>query len=102
MNPRNLFLVPNPEGVRKIFNEDYTYQIDAHAGMFFSKWEQDKPDEAFAWLEKAFQVSVAEHGNDISGKPYEKGIFDVYKNMDKARFLALKAKYFPNPPTETK
>ena len=63
--------------------------------LFFLKWEQNKPDEAFTWLEKAFQVSVTELGNDISGKPFEKDLFDTYKNLDKERFLALKAKYFP-------
>lgn len=76
-------------------NGDYTYSIDAYSELFFLKWEQNKPEEAFAWLEKAFQVSATEHGNDISGKPFEEEVFEYYKNMDQARFLSLKAKYFP-------
>ena len=51
-------------------------------------------------LEKAFQNSITEYGNDLSGKPWEGGILSTYKNLDHARFKALKAKYFP--PTEKK
>jgi hypothetical protein len=68
--------------------------------MFLLKLEQNKPDEAFEWLEKAFQQSAREHGNDVSGQPWEEGILETYKNLDQARFKVLKAKYFP--PTEKK
>jgi hypothetical protein len=45
---------------------------------------------------------VEEYANDISGKPFEIAVFRRYKNLDQARFLALKAKYFPPTPTEKK
>lgn len=89
-----------PISIQKIKNGDYHYRIDVYDELFHMNWQQGKVEEAFAWLEKAFQNSVIENGNDISGKPYEGGIFEAYKNMDKERFLALKAKYFP--PTEKK
>ena len=63
--------------------------------MFLIKWEQHKPDEAFAWLEKAFQQSVIEHGNDIAGQPFEQAVFEACKDMDQERYKTLKAKYFP-------
>ncbi len=87
--------IPNPHGIEAQSNEDYHYQLDANEEMFHLKYEQGKTDEAFAWLEKALQVSLAEHGNDISGKTFEESIFKAYKNLDQARFKALKAKYFP-------
>jgi hypothetical protein len=84
-----------PRGILKRSNGDYYYRIDAYKEMFDLKWEQGKVDEAFAWLEKAFQNSVEEYGNDISGKPFEEEVLRIYKNLDQDRFKALKAKYFP-------
>lgn len=78
----------------------YYYRLDVYEGMFHSKYQQSKVDEAFEWLEKAFQQSVKENGNDISGQPYEIGIFKAYPTLDQARFKALKAKYFPLPDTK--
>jgi hypothetical protein len=62
--------------------------------------EQDKPDEAFAWLEKAFQNAVAESGNYLTEKEFEDDILKLYTNLDKIRFNTLKAKYFPLPDTK--
>ena len=94
-----LLLVPG--GTQKMRNGDYHYRIEANAEMFFIKWEQHKPDEAFAWLEKAFQQSVVEHGNDVTGQSFEQAIFEAYKDMDQQRYKTLKAKYFP-PTTDKK
>lgn len=97
-----IVFVPNPQPIQKKSNGDYIYFLDAYTELFLLKWEQNKPDEAFEWLEKAFQLSAAEHGNDISGKPFEESVFDVYKNMDKERFKALKTKYFPPASSDKK
>ena len=78
----------------------YKYSLDANVELFFLNLEQDKPDEAFAWLEKAFQNAVAESGNYLSEKEFEDDISKIYTKLDQARFKALKAKYFP--PTEKK
>ena len=83
-------------------NGDYLYPIDAYSEMFFLRWEQNKPEEAFEWLEKAFQNSVEEHGNDVSGRWFEAGVLRTYPTLDQARFKALKAKYFPPTSTEKK
>ena len=89
-----------PNGIHKHYNGDYHYRINAYQEMFHSKFEQGKTEEAFVWLEKAFQQSAKENGNDISGKPFEEAIFNTYPTLDQARFKALKAKYFPLPDTK--
>jgi tetratricopeptide (TPR) repeat protein len=81
-----------PDGV-------YNYRIEANWEMFWLKYEQGKMEEAFEWLEKGFQVAVAEKGNDLSGEPLEIYITRGYPDL-KGRFKVLKAKYFP--PTEKK
>ena len=68
--------------------------------MFIVQYEQNNIEKAFEWLEKAFQQSAKENGNDISGKPFEEAIFNTYPTLDQARFKALKAKYFPLPDTK--
>ena len=74
---------------------DYTYRMEANIGMFLSKLDQNKPEEALEWYEKALLVSVAEYGNDVSGNPFTETILEVYKNLNKEKFLALRHKYFP-------
>ena len=93
--------IPNPHYIGVQSNGDYNYQLDANEEMFHLKWEQQKEKEAFKWLEKAFQVSLAEHGNDLSGEPYEIQFVRVYPQL-KDRFKTLKAKYFPPTSTEKK
>jgi tetratricopeptide (TPR) repeat protein len=89
-----------PCGILKNSTNNYHYRLEAHEELFHLSLEQGKTDEAFEWLEKAFQQSVKENGNDISGKPFETSVFNAYPNLDQARFKALKAKYFPLPDTK--
>jgi len=72
----------------------YWYSLDAYEGMFHLKYQQKQVDEAFEWLEKAFQQAVKENGNDTSSKSFEEVIFWAYPSLDQTRFKTLKAKYF--------
>lgn len=82
--------------------EGYRYSLDAYEGMFHLKYQQNKVDEAFKWLEKAFQQAVKENGNDTSSEFMEEAIFGAYPSLDQARFKTLKAKYFPPVNAEKK
>ncbi len=73
----------------------YGYNLDAYQGMFHLKYQQNKVDEAFEWLEKAFQQAVKENGNHTSSEFMEQAIFEMYPSLDQTRFKTLKAKYFP-------
>lgn len=73
----------------------YGYSIDAYEGMFHLKYQQKRVDEAFEWLEKAFQQGVKEQGNETSSEMFDQAIFGAYPSLDQSRFKALKAKYFP-------
>ena len=73
----------------------YGYSIDAYEGMFHLKYQQNKVDEAFEWLGKAFQQAAKENGNDISKDSWAQVIFQAYPALDQTRFKTLKAKYFP-------
>lgn len=97
---RGTILVPNPHCIQGSDQIGYSYQLDAYIGMFIVQYEQNNIEKAFEWLEKAFQQSAKENGNDISGKPFEEAIFNTYPTLDQARFKALKAKYFPLPDTK--
>ena len=83
-------------------NGDYLYHIDAYIELFLLKLDQNKLDEAFVWLEKAFQNAVSEHGNEITAKPFEDLVLSTYKTIDKERFNELKTKYFPSASSGTK
>lgn len=74
---------------------DYRYRLNAYEGIFHLKYQQNKVDEAFEWLEKAFQQAFKENGNDISSDSWEQVIFQAYSSLDQTRFKTLKAKYFP-------
>jgi hypothetical protein len=88
-----------PIPLRPMRDNQYQYGVEANYEMFRLKLEQNKTDEAFEWLEKAFQFAQTENGNDASGEPMEKYFIESYPAL-KDRFKALKAKYFP--PTEKK
>jgi uncharacterized caspase-like protein len=74
----------------------YHYRVEAHHELFLLNLEQNKPEVALGWLEKALQVSVKENGNDISGVPYRSSILQTHKNLDVNAFQALYDKYFPD------
>ena len=80
----------------------YWYTIEPNVEMFYIKLEQNKTEEAFIWLEKAFQNSAAESGNDMSGIVFEGAVFETFPDLDRARFKAIKAKYFPLTSAEKK
>ena len=73
----------------------YVYELEANEGLFHIKYQQNKVDEAFEWLEKAFQQSAKENGNSLSTDDWAQVIFEAYPSLDQARFKTLKAKYFP-------
>ena len=75
---------------------EYEYRIDANAEMFLLKLDQNMPDEAMGWLEKALQNSVYEKGNGVSSKSFTEMILKTYKNVDKEAYMALLNKYFPH------
>ncbi|MFN8354232.1 MAG: caspase family protein [Spirosomataceae bacterium] len=79
----------------QIMGNSYHYRLDAFEELFLMKLEQNKVEEAYSWLDKAFENSAAEFGNDISGEPFEHAILSSCANLDQARFKTLKAKYFP-------
>lgn len=87
-------LLTIPKLIAKV-GSDYHYCIEVNAEMFILKLEQNKPDEALIWYEKALQVSVAEFGNDVSGTPFRNDVLETYKNLDVNAFNALYEKYFP-------
>ena len=80
-------------------DDQYQYGVEANIEMYELKKQQGKIDEAFEWLEKALQFALTENGNDTSGEPFEQYFIRDYPEL-KARFKALKAKYFP--PNEKK
>ncbi len=73
----------------------YHYRVEPHHELFLLNLEQNRPEVALQWLEKALQVSVKENGNDISGTPYRTSALKTYKNLDVDAFNALYDKYFP-------
>jgi tetratricopeptide (TPR) repeat protein len=85
-----------PNFIVKTRNGEFHYRMEANTEMVALKIDQNKPDEALYWYEKALQVSLAEHGNDTMGVPYTKFSLMSYKNIDIKKFLALREKYFPN------
>jgi tetratricopeptide (TPR) repeat protein len=95
-----IIVVPNSHCVQGDEQRGYRYYIDAYLGMFIIHNGQNNTEKAFEWLEKAFQQSAKENGNDISETLMEEVIFRAYPNLNQARFKALKAKYFPLPDTK--
>ena len=85
-----------PNIIVKADDTDYHYRIDAYTQMILLKLEENKPEEALNWYEKALQVSITEHGNDTSGKPFTTDVLRFYKNLNKEAFLKLRYKYFPD------
>lgn len=88
-------LDPSTHCIQGSAERGYGYSIDANEGMFHIKFQQKQVDEAFGWLEKAFQQAAVENGNDISKDSWAQVIFEAYPNLDQTRFKTLKAKYFP-------
>jgi hypothetical protein len=87
--------VTQPSGIDKYDSDNCDYRVEPNEEMFHLKWAQGDVEAAFSWLEKAFQQSVAEFGNDISSEAFETTMFQLYPSLDQTRFKTLKAKYFP-------
>jgi len=104
LKENRLYSVPefHSPGVLLYKGFGYWYTIEPNVELFYIKLEQNKPEEAFIWLEKAFQNSAAEFGNDMSGIVFEGAVFETFPDLDKARFKAIKAKYFPPTNPEKK
>ncbi len=85
-----------PNLIQKINADEYHYRIEPYTEMFYLQLDQNKPEDALIWYEKALKVSQSEFGNDTSGKPFTKSILETYKNLNKEAFLKLRYKYFPN------
>ena len=87
--------VTQPSGIDKYDADNCDYRVEPNEEMFHLKWAQGDVEAAFSWLEKAFQQSLAELGNDISTEAFEATVFELYPSLDQTRFKTLKAKYFP-------
>ncbi len=92
----NMRMIMYPRGIARQGSDYYRYGIEANIEMFFLKLEQNMPEEALIWYEKALQHEVTEYGNDTSGKPMTEAVLKTYKNINKEAFLKLRYKYFPN------
>ncbi|MBK9489445.1 MAG: tetratricopeptide repeat protein [Haliscomenobacter sp.] len=70
-----LFLDPCTHCIQGSAERGYGYSIDAYEGMFHLKYQQKRVDEAFEWLEKAFQQAAKEDGNETSSEFFDQAIF---------------------------
>jgi tetratricopeptide (TPR) repeat protein len=88
-----------PRSISVVNDRMYSYSMEANLEMFLLKCEQNKFDDAFLWLDKAFQTPSVVLPF-AANQWLETYAFEAYPTLDQARFKALKAKYFP--PTEKK
>ncbi len=94
-------IIVAPSGI-SFFNGSYRYGVDTTTELFFLKLEQDKPNEALVWLEKALKGLKSKGEKEFFDKELSELVFKNYKNLNKEAYQALLDKYFPPTPNEKK